>query len=149
MNTGGFIRKLLIRAKAQRHEPRHLSRGRWGEDRATAYLKKKGWKIIARNAKDAQRGELDIVAVADSIFVFVEVKTRKDERFGRPFTAINSQKRRQLCKTAIRFLKKKHIKPDYIRFDVIEVVGTPEGDLPLIRHIENAWPLNNTYHIWW
>jgi len=39
--------------------------------------------------------------------------------------------------------------PDYIRFDVIEVIGEPHIGKPEIRHIENAFPLDAAYRLWW
>jgi hypothetical protein len=41
------------------------------------------------------------------------------------------------------------LQPDYIRFDVIEVIGEPGGNEPEIRHIENAFPLDSSYRLWW
>jgi putative endonuclease len=49
--------------------------GRRGENFASRYLQKIGWRIIERNNRK-KWGELDIVAVApDKVLVFVEVKT--------------------------------------------------------------------------
>ncbi len=49
--------------------------GKLGEDFASEYLKKLGWRIVERNQRK-KWGELDIVAIApDKTLVFVEVKT--------------------------------------------------------------------------
>jgi len=54
---------------------KRLSLGKLGEDIATRYLKRKGYKIIKRNYRK-KWGELDIVAMApDKVLVFIEVKT--------------------------------------------------------------------------
>ncbi|MBI1838726.1 MAG: YraN family protein [Candidatus Colwellbacteria bacterium] len=49
--------------------------GKFGEDMASRYLLKKGYKIIERNYRKPW-GELDIISIApDRTLVFVEVKT--------------------------------------------------------------------------
>ncbi len=81
--------------------------------------------------------------------VFVEVKTRKNEKHGRPGSAVNREKRRKLSRAAVMFLQKRKLRPPYIRFDVIEVIGEPDGKTPEVRHIENAFQLEGGYRIWW
>ena len=39
--------------------------------------------------------------------------------------------------------------PNAFRFDVVEVVGTVDTPAPLIRHIENAFPLDRCYRVPW
>ena len=45
-----------------------------------------------------RNGELDAVMQHDETLIFVEVKTRKNEDFGRPFSAIDQAKRKKLMK---------------------------------------------------
>ncbi|HNX52161.1 MAG TPA: YraN family protein [Pontiellaceae bacterium] len=125
-------------------EAPHLRTGRRGEDQAEKFLKKAGLKIIARNVRIGA-DELDLIAQQGDTLIFVEVKTRANEDFGRPFTAVNRAKRRKLSRAAIHFLKKRKLRPPYIRFDVIEVVG----EKPEIRHIQNAFTLEGGCRIWW
>ena len=49
--------------------------GKWGEDAVAAYLKERGYEILARNARTPY-GEIDIVAKQEDVYIFVEVKTR-------------------------------------------------------------------------
>ncbi|MDF7824557.1 YraN family protein [Pontiellaceae bacterium B12227] len=116
---------------------------------AVRLLKSKHWKIIGERVRAGKHDELDIIAEDSSALVFVEVKTRKNEDFGRPFSAVNKEKRKRLSRAAVAYLKKKNIKPDYIRFDVVEVIGEPGNSQPEIRHIENAFPLDSAYRLWW
>ena len=51
--------------------------GRYGEEVATRFLRRRGWLPIARNWPVPQGGELDIVALRDGILAIVEVKTRR------------------------------------------------------------------------
>lgn len=67
-----------------------------GEDAAARYLKKKGYKITARNYR-TPHGELDIIAENKEYIVFVEVKTRNarsDRKYGRPADAVDGTKKR-------------------------------------------------------
>jgi putative endonuclease len=130
-------------------EPAHLKSGRWGEKRAARFLKKKHYKIIGQRVRIGKRDELDLVAEHHGVLVFIEVKTRKNETYGRPFSAVNKAKRKHLSRAAIAYLKQTKKKPDHIRFDVVEVIGEPCGNAPEIRHIENAFPLDSAYRLWW
>jgi putative endonuclease len=62
--------------------------GYLGERAAEKYLKRKGYKIVARGLR-LRGGELDLVAVDGRTVVFVEVKTRRSEQFGHPAEAIS------------------------------------------------------------
>ncbi len=129
-------------------EASHLQTGRWGEKEAARFLKSKHWKILGARVRAGKHDEIDLIADDGSALVFVEVKTRRNEQFGRPFAAVNKAKRKRLSRAAVNYLKKKKIKPDYIRFDVVEVIGEPGGSAE-IRHIEHAFPLDAAYKLWW
>ncbi len=130
-------------------EPAHLKSGKWGEREAVRLLKSKGWKIIGQRVRVGKRDELDIIAEHGGVLVFVEVKTRKNEDFGRPISAVNKAKRHRLSRAAVAYLKRLNPPPDYFRFDVVEVIGEPDMEPPKIRHIENAFQLGSTYKLWW
>jgi putative endonuclease len=140
-----WLAKLLIR----KPEAAHLKTGRWGEQQAVKCLKSKKYRIVGQRVFVGKHDEIDIVSEQGEILIFVEVKTRKNETYGRPFSAVNKEKRKRLSRAAVNYLKKKNIKPEYIRFDVIEVVGEPSIDSPVIRHIENAFQLDPSYKLWW
>ncbi|MEE9368781.1 MAG: YraN family protein [Pontiella sp.] len=140
-----WIEKLL----ARNAEPAHLKTGRWGEQQAVRFLKAKKCSVIGERVRVGKHDELDIISKCGDVLMFVEVKTRKNENYGRPFSAVNREKRKRLSRAAVTYLKKKNIKPEYIRFDVIEVIGEPGGQSPEIRHIENAFQLAAPYKLWW
>ena len=54
--------------------------GRWGEQVAGDYLKKKHYKIVAMNFS-CRGGEIDLIAENRKYIVFVEVKLRKNADF--------------------------------------------------------------------
>ena len=128
--------------------PEHLRAGEWGEDQAEHYLRERGYRILGRRVRIG-RDELDIVARIDTTLVFVEVKTRATEDFGRPMTAIERDKRHSLSRAAVHYLKKLPERPAYFRFDVIEVIGVAEWGVPRIRHVENAFTMDPSYRVLW
>ncbi|MCF7848934.1 MAG: YraN family protein [Kiritimatiellales bacterium] len=130
-------------------EPAHLRSGRWGEKQAEKLLKQKGYKILGRRVNVGKHDELDLIARQDETLVFIEVKTRKNEDFGRPASAVGSKKRKHLSRAAVHYLKRLKSNPAYIRFDVVEVIGEPGGSVPELRHIENAFPLDPSFQLWW
>jgi putative endonuclease len=71
---------------------------RFGEDIATNYLRKKGYKIIERNFRKGY-GEIDIISTFENILVFVEVKTRATGLYGGAIEAISYSKLQKLVRT--------------------------------------------------
>jgi len=118
--------------------------GEWGEAEAARYLKGLGFRILGRRVRPDRRDELDLVARAGAVLVFVEVKTRRSEDFGRPADAVDSHKRAVLSRGAVRYLKRLRNPAVLFRFDIVEVIGEP-GTPPRIRHIENAFSLDRRY----
>ncbi len=107
-----------------------------GEDLATKFLKKKGYKIIERNFRKGY-GEIDIIAVKDKVLIFVEVKTAKSNFLNSPLENIHYHKLKSLVKTA-EFYKLLNPKlPEQMRMDAISVVLDWSGNPSSIEHIEN------------
>jgi putative endonuclease len=111
--------------------------GRRGERAAARYLKRRGYKILARGDRLAP-GELDLVALDRDTVVFVEVKTRRSADDGHPAEAVTPAKQRQLTRLAVTFLKRHGLLEHRARFDVIAVTW-PEGRRPKIEHFPNAF----------
>ncbi len=125
-----------------------LRAGEWGERQAEKFLAQKGLKIL-RRVRFGKRDELDLVARAGNVLVFVEVKTRATEDFGRAISAVDAKKRKALSRAAVHYLRRLNPKPDYFRFDVVEVIGKEQGDPPEIRHIENVFTADARYTLPW
>jgi len=112
--------------------------GRWGEKRAERFLKKRGLKKLAGNFT-CRRGEIDLVMVEpDGSVVFVEVKTRADERFGPVESVVTRRKRDRLFAAARCFLARYRIEQRPFRFDVIAVVLGRSGNAQ-IRYYQNTF----------
>lgn len=108
---------------------------RQGEDLASEYLKRRGYRVIDRNFR-IRYGEIDIVAIEDRTLVFIEVKTRTTDEFGSPFEAITPWKLKQLIRSA-QYYKLTHPSlPEQLRIDAIAVTIMPSG-LPLVELRKN------------
>ena len=100
-------------------------RGKFGENYTADYLINKGYRIIARNFR-RKGGELDIVALDGKMLVIVEVKARKFGSFTDGLDAMTVTKRRNIIRTAQRFIDETDADFDEMRFDVAEVTLTTE-----------------------
>jgi len=120
--------------------------GLWGEEQAARLLERSGFRILGKRVRVGTRDELDIVARDGESLVFVEVKTRGTEDYGRPASAVDRKKRHTMSRAAVRYLAKLKYPRVFFRFDVVEVVGCPEDGEPELRHIRNAFPLDRRYH---
>jgi len=109
--------------------------GTKGEDLAVEFLKRKGYRIISRNFR-TPFGEIDIIAEDKRTIVFVEVKTRADSTFGRPFEAVDYRKRERLRKVALFYLKHSG-KDSPSRFDVLSI--ELDGGRNRVEHIIDAF----------
>jgi len=92
--------------------------GAAGEERACAFLQKRGLRIVARNYRQ-RCGEIDLVALDGKTLVFVEVKQRATGAFGGPLAAVTPAKQRRIAQTAALYVAGKRLKFDSIRFDVV------------------------------
>ena len=119
--------------------------GKWGEQVAERILRGKGYRILGRRVRVAGRDEIDLVARDGRVLVFVEVKTRASERYGRPLAAVDRHKRQVTSRAAMRYMRKLKDPDIMFRFDVVEVIGSAQGDSPRVRHVEEAYPLDRRY----
>lgn len=118
-------------------QPDRQRLGKLGEDLASTYLRKHGYRILERNFK-RRYGELDIIALSGTILVFVEVKTRIGRSFGLPEEAVTPRKLREVVKTA-QFYKMLHPElPEAMRIDVIAMELNSDYTVNSLRHIENV-----------
>jgi putative endonuclease len=108
-----------------------------GEEIACAYLEKKKYTIVTRRFR-MFHGEIDIVARDGTTLVFVEVKARVDESFGRPEEAVTPGKQRQIRKIAQGYLVKSPLGDAACRFDVIAILFG-DGNGYRLEHFVDAF----------
>ena len=111
---------------------------------ACRFLRRSGYKVLYRNFRPKGGGEVDIVARHLDTLVFVEVKSRRSEKFGRPSAAVNRKKQRLIARGGLAWLKLLKDPEILFRFDVVEVLlpvdGTPEVTL-----LQNVFELPPPY----
>lgn len=95
--------------------------GKEGEKIAYEFLKKEGYDIIATNYR-CLYGEIDIIAFESDFLVFIEVKTRKNLKYGFPEEAVTKRKQEKLVKVASYYMNICNIIDRKIRFDVISIL---------------------------
>ena len=93
--------------------------GNKGEEIAVSYLVKNGYQILERNWR-YRHWEVDIIASKGTFLHFMEVKTRKSLRFGRPEESITREKMSNL-KNAAEEYQYLHTEWKYIQFNVIAI----------------------------
>jgi putative endonuclease len=106
--------------------------GRGGERAAARLLRRRGYKVLARNYR-CRHGEIDIVAFEGGEIVFVEVKTRLTDEKGSALEAVTASKQRKLARVAEQFLAERGLEDHPCRFDVVAVAPAGEGTDDVVR----------------
>ncbi len=94
------------------------------------------YKLLSLNYK-TRLGEIDIIAANKKTIVFIEVKTRKDNKFSRAREAVTYSKQQKIKAAASRYLAQHSLENMFVRFDVAEVYH--RDTKPEINIIENAF----------
>lgn len=142
-----WVRHAEAKAPAGDDLPETAKTGKWGEDLAAQKLVEEGYAIIGRRVHVGRHDELDIVAKRGRDLVFVEVKTRAGEAYGRPSSSVDRRKRHALCRAAATFLRRSRYPDLFYRFDIVEVVGRRGSPVPpVIRHLEDAFRFPTQWH---
>lgn len=110
--------------------------GRWAEKQAEAFLRKQGFKILARNFR-TRRGELDIVAQDADEVVFVEVKAVRNSD-AEPQRKVDAHKRQCLAAAARFFIARYRLTDRPARFDIVTIKLDPAGQKQ-VEHEPNAF----------
>jgi putative endonuclease len=110
--------------------------GAQGERVAERWLVQNGWRVLVRRFRNGHR-DIDLVVERFGTVVFVEVKTRRGERYGDPVEAVHWRKRRELIRSAKVWIDRFGRVGETYRFDVIGVLIT--GERVRIRHVADAF----------
>jgi len=122
--------------------PQRRTTGASVEAAALAHLTRAGLREVATNA-NYRFGELDLVmfdtgAGAEPTLVFVEVRYRRDPRFGGGAASVDANKRRKLVRAAQAFLAAHpRLAKAACRFDVVEADGDPQS--PRLHWLRDAF----------
>ena len=116
--------------------PKSQEVGQEGESLAVYYLQQKGYKILEQNWRFS-RAEIDIIAMDGPIMVFVEVKTRSYDYYGRPEDAVDLKKEKLIADAGAAYMRKSQHEWE-IRFDIISII-LPKTGKPSIDHFTDAF----------
>ncbi|MEI2431303.1 MULTISPECIES: YraN family protein [Lysobacter] len=118
-------------------DPGTRGRGAAVEAAARDHLLGYGLRPLASNA-GFRVGELDLVMLDGDTVVFVEVRYRRDDRYGGGAVSVDARKRRKLVLAALAFLQRHRALADRAcRFDVVEAQGDPER--PRLNWLRDAF----------
>lgn len=113
----------------------NLQTGRLGEQLASDYLKKKGYKIIGQNYQ-SRYAEIDLIARHKDVLVIVEVRTKIGEQFGSPEETLNNKKLQKVKTNAAAYAT--HAKWNKLyRVDAVCIVLGKDKTVERIEHYEN------------
>src|SRR3990170_4124476 len=94
--------------------------GRAVEGAVAGLYRREGFEVES-NVR-AGRIEVDLVAWRPGLVVFVEVKARRDERFGSPAEAVTPSKQARIRRAAGALLSTGGFAASEVRFDVISAI---------------------------
>ena len=114
------------------------ARGDVVEAAARTYLLRAGLRDVAANA-NYRLGELDLVMREGASLVFVEVRYRRDARFGGGAVSVDARKQQRLTRLATAYLKRHDLLDCATRFDVVAVTWPGSSKRPVLEHYKDAF----------
>jgi len=121
--------------------PHHQQIGRRGEEDAYFYLRRCGYRMVARNFRSPHaRGEIDLIGWEKEVLCFIEVKTRTSHDVKPAEAAVDRDKQRTLTRVARDYLRHLAL-PCHWRFDVVTVYYEGKRDQPRFELFQNAFPV--------
>ncbi len=97
--------------------------GNSGEELAEKFLVEKGYQILDRQFL-TRLGEIDLVAKDGDEVVFVEVKMRRNSKFGFPEESVTPTKLRKIGMTAELYLRTRNLLTSQYRIDVVSILDS-------------------------
>jgi putative endonuclease len=143
-SIAGLSNRWRNRSSPSKQSSEHLRRGAHGEKLACRFLRRHGYKILYRNFRGRRGGEIDIVCRDRDTLVFVEVKTRTREDFGRPIEAVGRRQQWRISRGGLAWLRLLDDPDILFRFDVVEVLMIGDAK-PRLELIQNAFQLPKPY----
>lgn len=111
-------------------------RGSHAEDLACRFLLRQGLRLLARNYR-CRRGEIDLILRDAGNLVFVEVRYRRQDRYGSGLESVDRRKQRRISLCAAHYLQQHPQQANRpARFDVVAV--GPDGGIDWIRNAFDA-----------
>jgi putative endonuclease len=120
-----------VTPNSPRPEPDPHALGRLGEDAAATYLRRAGYRILARNLR-TRTGEIDLLVRRGRVLIAVEVKTRRHH--AAPEWTVKPRQLERLERTLRALAATTRPVPRHLRVDVVGVTAWT-ADIPMeVRH---------------
>ena len=103
--------------------------GQKSEDRAVSFLEEQGYKIVQRNYYARKLGEIDIVAIYNGVWHFIEVKSAQAD-FD-PIYNLTSKKLKRVINSTQYYLKEKSLNVPFS----IDVIVIRNQDIEFLENI--------------
>lgn len=95
--------------------------GKIGEDLALDFLKSHSFSILEKNFR-SKFGEIDIIAEKEHCLYFIEVKTRSNLNYGKPFESVGKRKIYHIKKAAQYYLLKNKFEDYKLKISVFSIL---------------------------
>ena len=113
--------------------------GNRSETAAAKYLRKLGYRVLARNHHD-QLGEIDLLVLDGETLVIVEVRSTASDDLQYVAASVNFEKQRRLTDATLRYLQKRKLLDRIaVRFDVLAMSWPADQTEPTILHLRHAF----------
>ena len=112
-----------------------INTGKDAETHACRHLQTKGLRLVQQNYR-TRRGEIDLIMQDKDSLVFIEVRYRRQTRFGSAAESVDRHKQSKLIACANHYLQTfPEISRQPCRFDVVSIGGNMDS----IEWIKNAF----------
>lgn len=111
-----------------------MNRGAAAEALAADYLQARGLTLVERNYR-CRGGEIDLIVKDGDTVVFVEVRLRRNDKFGGAAASIGASKRARLKYAARHYLAHLGREPN-CRFDAILLTGLEASRIEWLVNID-------------
>ncbi len=113
------------------------SDGSAAENFVEGCLERSGYTIIERNWR-VRQGEIDIIALDGDVLVFVEVRSRKGDRFGTAEESVTAAKLDRIVVAGLAYLEENsQFAEHYWRIDLVAVTLGRSGAVERYNHYKN------------
>ena len=106
---------------------RHNDLGKAGEEIAARWLTEKGFVILQRNWRH-RRSEVDIIAIRQKTYHFIEIKSGRGKAYGSPEDRVGKTKLQHMMRVAAHWQYLHPIPSGYrVQYDVLAIQWLNEG----------------------
>jgi putative endonuclease len=120
--------------------------GTRSEKAAATFLRRLGYRVLAANLNESA-GEIDLLALDGTTLVVVEVRSTASDDIHRTAASVNFPKQRRLTEAALRFLARKRLLGQSVRFDVLAMSWPPAAREPTFLHVPHAFEATGRFQM--